>query len=88
MFRMCVTRVGRVISTRGKKARIQFFDGRTSDEVDISVSPARRGSYVEIFGSVALSVLSPTEARRREAVWQQIKKAAAAERLEVMTRDR
>jgi len=88
MFRMCATRVGRAISTRGKKARIRFFDGRTSNEVDISVSPARRGSCVETFGNVAPSVLGLTEAKRREAVWQQIKKVAAAERLEVMTRDR
>ena len=82
--------MGRVIAISGKKAQVRYFDGRTSNEVDLSFAPARRGAYVELFGSVALSVLSPAEARRREAAWQQVKQAGAVElaQLEVMTRGR
>lgn len=87
---MCVARVGRVVSTGGKKAQIRFFDRRTSSDVDLSVTPARKGAYVEVFGNVAPSVLNRAEARRREAAWQQIKKVAVAARaqLEAMARGR
>jgi hydrogenase maturation factor len=76
---MCITRVGRVLSTNNKKAVVEFFDGRTSEGIDLSVVSARKGAFIEVFGNVALTVLSTAEARRRKEAWKEIRKAAAAD---------
>lgn len=81
---MCITRVGRVLAASGGKAQVEFFDGRTSEDVDLSVEPANVGSYIEVFGNVALSTLGPAEARRRKAVWKEIRKAASREQAQRM----
>jgi hydrogenase maturation factor len=81
---MCISRVGKVLAAKGGKAQVQFFDGRTSEGVDLSVAPASVGAYIEVFGNVALSTLSPSEVRKRRAVWNEIRKAAARERTETV----
>jgi len=73
---MCTTRVGRVLDISGRNALIEFFDGHTSNAIDISMVEARVGSYVEVFGNLALSLLSETEARKRRLAWKEIMKAA------------
>jgi hydrogenase maturation factor len=78
---MCVTRVGRVETVSGGKARVVFFDGRTLDGIDMSVVSARRGAYVEVFGNLALSVLGQAEAKQRREAWETIKKAAVQDSL-------
>jgi len=73
---MCVTRAGRVVWATKGRARVEFFDGRALDDVDISVVNARKGEFVEVFGNLALSVLSSSEARSRRNAWDEIRKAA------------
>ena len=74
---MCITRVGKVLSVSQDRAKVEFFDGRDSGEVDTSLVPGvRKGSFVEVFGSLALSVLSVSEARRRKALWNEVMAAA------------
>lgn len=58
------------------RASVEFFDGRALDAVDVSVVNAKRGEVVEVFGNMALSVLSPSEARGRKAAWSEIRRAA------------
>lgn len=73
---MCIARVGRVLVASSGKAEVAFFDGRTLAGVDLSVAPAKKGEYVEVFGNVALSVLSPADARRRKTAWAEVRRAA------------
>jgi hydrogenase maturation factor len=75
---MCTTRVGKIIETSKKSAQVEFFDGRTLDGIDISLLAAKPGSYVEVFGNLALSVLSEADARRRRSLWKAVTKAAGA----------
>jgi hydrogenase maturation factor len=73
---VCIARVGRVVSVSGGKSVVQFFDGRTSDAVDTSLVGASAGSYVEVFGSLAISKLDEAEARRRRSAWRELRIAA------------
>lgn len=57
------------------RARVEFFDGRALDDVDISVVNARMGEFVEVFGNMALSVLTPAEAMSRKKAWSEVTKA-------------
>lgn len=72
---MCTTRVGRVVEVSKENTLVEFFDGRSSDGIDISLVDARLGSYVEVFGNLALSVLSEADARKRKTAWKAITKA-------------
>ena len=58
------------------RGRVEFFDGRSLDEVDFSVVGASVGSYVEVFGNMALSVLSAAEARSRRKAWSEVRRAS------------
>ena len=62
--------------SRGR-ARVEFFDGRAMDDVDVSVVDAGRGEFVEVFGNLALGILSPSEARTRKKAWDDVRRAAA-----------
>lgn len=73
---MCVTRAGKVASASKGRARVEFFDGRALDDVDVSVVDAKKGEFVEVFGNLALSVLSTAEARARKRAWNEVRKAA------------
>ncbi len=73
---MCITRVGRVLEAGKGKAAVEFFDGRTLGEVDLSVVGAKEGEFVEVFGNMVLSVLPPSEARRRRRAWAEVRRAA------------
>ncbi len=76
---MCVTRAGRVTRVSEGKARVEFFDGRALDGVDLSVVKANVGDHLEVFGNLALSVLTPAQARSRKRAWAEIAKAASLE---------
>lgn len=82
---MCITRVGRVLATKQGKAEVEFFDGRTSEGIDVSIVPAGKGAYVEVFGNVVLSTLSPAEARERRAMWREIRMALRKDELREAT---
>jgi len=71
---MCITRVGKVLHIEKNGAMVNFLDGATSQNIDVTVAGAQEGSYVEVFGNLALSVLTPREARARKTVWQSIRK--------------
>ena len=58
------------------KASVDFFDGRSLDGVDISMVTASRGDFVEVFGNLALSVVSPSDAKKRRTAWKEIREAA------------
>ena len=73
---MCIARVGKIVGLANGRATVEFFDGRALDEVDLSVVKAKVGSYVEVFGNMALLVLSAAEARSRKRVWSEVKAAA------------
>ena len=73
---VCITRVGRVFEAAGGRAMVEFFDGRILREVDLAVVGARKGEYVDVFGNMALSVLSESEARSRRRAWAVVEKAA------------
>jgi hydrogenase maturation factor len=73
---MCITRVGRVLEAAKGRATVEFFDGRTLAEVDLTVVGARRGEFVEVFGNMALSVLTPSEAKIRKRAWAEVRNAA------------
>ncbi|HUI23405.1 MAG TPA: HypC/HybG/HupF family hydrogenase formation chaperone [Nitrososphaerales archaeon] len=73
---MCVTRAGKVISASRGRARVEFFDGRALDDVDLCVVNAQKGDFVEVFGNLALSVLTPSEARGKKKAWAEVRKAA------------
>jgi hydrogenase maturation factor len=72
---MCVTRAGKVVSASKGRARVEFFDGRALDEVDLCVVNAHKGDFVEVFGNLALSILSPSEARSKKKAWAEVRKA-------------
>jgi len=55
---------------------VEFFDGRTLSEVDLAVADARKGEYVEVFGNMAISILSGSEGRSRRRAWAEVRKAA------------
>ena len=57
-------------------AKVEFFDGRALGDVDLSVVQAKTGDYVEVFGNMALSVLTPAEARTKKRAWATVTKAA------------
>ncbi|HYA56048.1 MAG TPA: HypC/HybG/HupF family hydrogenase formation chaperone [Nitrososphaerales archaeon] len=69
---MCVTRAGKVVSASQGRARVEFFDGRALDDVDVSVVDAKKGAFVEVFGNLALGVLSTAEAKRRKQAWAEV----------------
>ncbi len=59
------------------KATVEFFGGGQADDVDVSVVEGiTRGTYVEVYGGLALSKLTPADARRRKAAWREVMKAA------------
>jgi hydrogenase maturation factor len=73
---MCITRAGRVVEASHGRGRVDFFDGRSLDDVDLSVVGAEEGAYVEVFGNMALSVLSPGEAKKKRRAWTAVRRAA------------
>ena len=73
---MCVTRVGKVKSELKGKASVDFFDGRSLEGVDVSMVGAAPGDYVEVFGNLALSLVTPSDAKKREAAWKEVRRAA------------
>jgi hydrogenase maturation factor len=76
---MCVTRAGKAVAVSEGKARVEFFDGRSLDGVDVSMVRARKGDFVEVFGNLALSILTPAEARVKRKAWAEVAKAIALE---------
>jgi hydrogenase maturation factor len=74
---MCVTRAGKAVAVSEGRAQVEFFDGRTLDGVDVSMVRARKGDFVEVFGNLALSILTPAEARSKKRAWTELIKAVA-----------
>lgn len=66
-----------MVSVKGSSAEVEFFDGRTLSGVDVSMVSGMKGSFVEVYGNLALSILTPAEARARKSAWEEVRKAAA-----------
>ena len=81
---MCITRAGRVVFASKGRARVEFFDGRALDDVDVSVVNAHKGEFVEVFGNLALSLLSASEARSKKKAWAEVTRAAMQTPAEVL----
>ena len=77
---MCIARVGRVLVAAGGKGRVEFFDGRTMDGVDLAVAGAGEGDFVEVFGNLALGTIAQEEARVRKKAWKAVRRAAAVQK--------
>ena len=60
------------------RARVEFFDGRSLEDVDVTMVKASSGSYVEVYGNLALSKLSPAEARSRKKAWDEVMRGEAS----------
>jgi len=74
---VCITRVGKVLTVSEGTATVRFFDGRESESVDISfLRGVKRGTYVEVYGNLALSILSVLEAKSKLKAWEEVRKAA------------
>jgi len=73
---MCITRVGKVTAASHGRASVDFFDGRALDGVDVSMVAVTRGDFVEVFGNLALSVVTPSDAKKRRAAWKEVREAA------------
>lgn len=74
---MCITRVGKVLVVRDGWAEVEFFGREETGDVDVSVvGGVAKGAFVEVFGDLALSVLSASEAKRRKAIWEEVSRAA------------
>ena len=74
---MCIARVGKVVSLSGGRAEVEFFDGRSLAGVDLSMVGGEKGAFVEVYGNLALSILTPSEAKKRKAAWTEVRRAAA-----------
>jgi prefoldin subunit 5 len=72
---MCVTRVARVISTQGTNAKVLYLDSELAGEVDTTMVPVRKGSYVEIFADQAIGRITKKEAEFKRELRLQIEKA-------------
>lgn len=72
---VCVTRVGKVVALSGKTASVEFFDGRVSDSVDVSMVDADVSSFVEVYGNLALATLDRRDARERKKAWAEVRAA-------------
>ena len=79
---MCIARVGRVVEAEKGRGTAEFFDGRALKDVDIAMAGAGTGAYVEVFGNLALSVISAADARVRRKEWEAVRKATAQAILE------
>ncbi len=74
---VCVTRVGKVLSTSSGKAMVELFDSKEVAHVDVSLlRRVSKGTYVEVFGNLALSQLTPAQARTRKQAWREVRRAA------------
>lgn len=61
------------------RGRVVFFDGKSLNGVDLKIVGAKRGEFVEIFGDLAISILSPSQARSRKAAWKEVQRAIVVE---------
>ena len=81
-LRMCVTRVGRILSINGVRAEVRFFDGGLVDDVDVStLKKILKGEYIEVFNNIALSKLRTSEVRTRKEAWRSIMRVRGREEM-------
>ncbi len=73
---MCIARVGKVESESRGRGRVAFFDGRSLEGIDLGAVDAHAGDFVEVFGDLALQVLTAAEAKRRRAAWEEVRRAS------------
>ena len=70
---MCISGVGKIVSTNKSKAKVQLLgDERIVDDIDISMINAKIDSYVEVFANIAISVITTREALRRKKMWIEV----------------
>jgi hydrogenase maturation factor len=75
--KMCITRLGRVLALKENRATIEFLDTQLIKDIDISmVKSVGRNSFVEVFGDVALGLISPRQAKSRQKLAIEIRKRA------------
>jgi hydrogenase maturation factor len=71
---MCFARLGRVLALEGKRATVEFLDTQLVKDIDISmVESVGKNSFVEVFGDVALCLISPRQAKSRQKLALEIR---------------
>lgn len=60
------------MAVAGSSARVSFLDSREEKDVDIAALNVRRGSYVEVFASSAIGVVSKKEAEQKGALRREL----------------
>jgi len=60
------------MAVAGSSARVSFLDSREERDVDIAALNVRRGSYVEVFASSAIGVVSKKEAEQKGALRREL----------------
>jgi len=65
---LCLTRVGKVMDIAGTNARVRFLDTKEERSVDVTAVEAKRGSYVEVFATSAISRITKREAELKASL--------------------
>jgi len=74
---MCITRLGRVLALNGSRVTVEFLDTELIKDIDVSmVKSVARNSFVEVFGDVALCLISPRQVKSRQKLAIEIRKRA------------
>ena len=69
---MCLTIPGRIISIDGSLAVVDYGSEGVRENINISMVPAKIGSYVLIQGGIAVKILSDEEAEETLQVWKMV----------------
>lgn len=73
---MCLAIPGKVLTTSGKKAKVDF--GGTQREVDVSLVDAKVGEYVIVHAGFAIQILDEKDAKETLELWGEILQDAEA----------
>jgi len=69
---MCLAFPGRVVSTEGDFAKVDFGEGTARDGINISLVDARPGQYVLVHAGYAIQVMDEKEAEKTLSYWREI----------------
>ena len=77
---MCLAFPGKVLSTEGDFAKVDFGEGTVREDVNISLVEATPGQYVLVHAGYAIQVMDEEEAQKTLAYWKEILAYEASKR--------
>ena len=77
---MCLAFPGKVLSTEGDFAKVDFGEGTVREDVNISLVEATPGQYVLVHAGYAIQVMDEEEAQKTLAYWREILAYEASKR--------